>query len=236
MNLKAQIPNLLTLGNALLGVGAIICIFNAQLTTAAYLIVFAAVLDVFDGMVARLLKVSGDLGKQLDSLADAISFGVVPALIATYFAGGTDLNSNQGFVSFFPIVMAAFAVYRLAKFNIDSEQSTVFKGLPTPANALFWISLPLILEYGNPDRFYYSWLQETLNSPEWISLIALICGILMVSNIRLLSLKISSLHPKENIGLYTLLAASVIVFLLLGVAAIPIILLLYLFISIIARP
>ncbi|MFZ5552461.1 MAG: CDP-alcohol phosphatidyltransferase family protein [Bacteroidota bacterium] len=130
--------------------------FEWDLVMAAYLVGIAAVLDFFDGFLARLLKVSGDLGKQLDSLADVVSFGVVPGVVMfqylkftayqdlEYPVNETDYEVWYFYISF---LIPLFSAFRLAKFNIDERQSSGFLGLPTPANAIFFCSIPLIFAF-----------------------------------------------------------------------------------------
>jgi phosphatidylserine synthase len=158
------IPNLFTLGNLFCGCLAIIYAFNWQLDWAAYMVFLAAFLDFFDGFLARLLKVEGELGKQLDSLADMVSFGVVPGIVMFQWLRriyeiefvssapeniGFDfymfnINSVIPWYSYVALIIPIFSCYRLAKFNIDTRQSHGFIGLPTPANAIFFCSLMLI--------------------------------------------------------------------------------------------
>ncbi|HYG52710.1 MAG TPA: CDP-alcohol phosphatidyltransferase family protein [Flavobacteriales bacterium] len=161
----AFIPNLFTLGNLFCGCLAIIFAFNWRLDWAAYMVFLAAALDFFDGFLARILKVSGELGKQLDSLADMVSFGVVPGVVIfqwlRYTAGIESLLVENGiglwglnrllethyyvpWHCYLALSIPVFSCYRLAKFNIDTRQSHGFIGLPTPANALFFCSLFLI--------------------------------------------------------------------------------------------
>lgn len=141
--IKKHIPNSITCLNLLSGALAVIyCLHEGRLDVAGWLIVLAAVFDFFDGMVARLLGVSSPIGKDLDSLADVLSFGLAPAVIMVHALWQVGVGFYEGLV---PLLIAAFAALRLAKFNNDTRQSTSFIGLPVPANALFWIGLQSIL-------------------------------------------------------------------------------------------
>lgn len=154
-----QIPNLLTLSNLLCGCLAINYAFDWEMTMAVYMVGLSAIFDFLDGFVARLLKVTGEMGKQLDSLADVVSFGVVPGVMAFQLIKlslFTDVVNHEGdiyhimdslaYLAFFIPVLSA---YRLAKFNIDTRQTDKFIGLPTPANAVFISSLVLLFFQGN---------------------------------------------------------------------------------------
>jgi len=134
--LKEQVANFFTLLNLVCGVGAILSI--SDLRTASLFVLAGAFFDLLDGLMARALKITSGIGKQLDSLSDMVTFGVVPGLIAN------QLISGYGF-GFVAILIPVFSAIRLAKFNIDSRQSKNFIGLPTPANALFWASLAFII-------------------------------------------------------------------------------------------
>lgn len=141
MRIRAFIPNVLTLCNLLCGCVGIWLLFSGRPGAAGVLVFAAAAFDVFDGMTARLLGVSGPLGVQLDSLADVVSFGVLPALMAfTMMRSQALVWDGLAFAAF---LMALCSAYRLAKFNIDPAQKSSFSGLPTPANAVFWAALCL---------------------------------------------------------------------------------------------
>lgn len=143
--IKKHIPNAITCCNLVSGCVATVFALGGQVGMALLFIIIGAVFDFFDGMSARLLGVSSPIGKELDSLADDVTFGVAPATIAFFELGVMDYHSwlepARGVLPFFAYVMAAFAALRLAKFNLDERQAMGFIGLPTPANALFWGSL-----------------------------------------------------------------------------------------------
>lgn len=143
--IKKHIPNTITCCNLISGCVATAFAFSGQLNLALLFIVIGAVFDFFDGMSARLLKVSSPIGKELDSMADDVTFGVAPATMVFFELGVMDypswLEPARGVLPFFAYVMAAFSALRLAKFNLDERQAMGFIGLPTPANALFWGAL-----------------------------------------------------------------------------------------------
>lgn len=141
--IKKHIPNSITLLNLLSGALAIIyTLHEGKVEMAVYLIILAAVFDFFDGLVARALGVSSPIGKDLDSLADVISFGLAPAVVMVYSLWQSGVSFGLGL---FPLLIAAFAALRLAKFNNDTRQTTSFLGTPVPSNALFWIGLQAIV-------------------------------------------------------------------------------------------
>lgn len=202
-----HLPNTLTAANLFFGCLAIVSIFDANLTGAAWLIGAAAVCDFFDGFAARLLKVQGELGKQLDSLADVVSFGVAPGFIF-YSISQENLEFSNDFVQWLPLILAAsyipylipvFSAFRLAKFNLDTRQSDQFIGLPTPANALFICSIPFALESGP------GFAQEILTSNIFLVLYPVVAAWLMMSEIPMLALKFKSFAWNPNKMRYLLL-------------------------------
>ena len=143
--MRKQIPNIITLLNLFSGTIAITLAFNGNFLGVVIWVVIAAIFDFFDGMAARALKAYSPLGKELDSLADVVSFGVAPAsalfiLMKDSFIYPDALQSISHLIPYIAFLIPVFAAYRLAKFNIDTRQSHSFIGLPTPANGLFWIS------------------------------------------------------------------------------------------------
>jgi CDP-diacylglycerol---serine O-phosphatidyltransferase len=228
-----HIPNFITSLNLASGFIAIIFAANGELVTASWFILAAMIFDFLDGLSARLLKAYSDIGKELDSLADVVSFGVAPALIIyqllnnsiSLFAPAL-VNSNGGRVSLillFPAIMPICGALRLAKFNIDTTQTKSFKGLPIPANALAVISVVIAGNYPK------SQLIDTFTaSPMLLILFTIILSLLMVSRIPLLSLKVSSFKLKGNEGRYILAGLIVIFFLIFGTPAFTLIVPLYL--------
>ena len=145
MKILRHLPNAMTCGHLLCGCVGIVRVFEHDLITASYLIFLAALLDFGDGFVARLLKASSAMGKELDSLADMVTFGVLPAFML-FSLIGQEID-NQSVLPYSAFSIAVFSALRLAKFNIDPRQTDSFIGLPTPANALVVASLPLILAF-----------------------------------------------------------------------------------------
>ena len=242
LSIFKHIPNLITLGNLSFGIIAILFAFGGNLDLASGCIILGAFLDFFDGFFARLLKVNGNLGKQLDSLADLISFGLAPSVIVfqLLFFGETEKYfspSSQNlddytshFIPYIAFLIPLFSAYRLAKFNIDDRQTDSFIGLPTPANALFFISIPFILEY-QQDGF----ISNFICKKETIVISVLVLCLLMVSELKLIALKFKSIKWSENKCRYILIVLSVILLLLLRFEAVPIILILYIVLSIINK-
>jgi len=198
-SIKSQIPNLLTLANLLCGTLIIISAFQLQFVNIAWLAAAALVFDFLDGTAARLLKVSSPMGKELDSFADMVSFGVAPAMVLyNYWENELVVSSEVGevlwlqYLPFFPLLIAAFAGYRLAKFNISEQSNDYFSGLPTPALALAAFSIPLAAEQS---LIINTWLTH----PAFIVLFSGLGGILLVSNIKLFSMKIGSTNKQLNI-------------------------------------
>jgi len=238
MNIKKHIPNLLTLGNLLCGIIATIAAVNSDYVTAASLVVLGIVFDFFDGFVARLLKVSGELGKQLDSLADMVTSGVVPGIIVFKMLSEkyVDVNLLTGefsFTSYLPylgLILTLAACYRLANFNIDTRQSDSFIGLPTPAMTLFVIALPLIPLYSD-NQFFIDLVQNNY----FLIGVTLLLSYLMNAEIPLFSLKFKSFGVKENLLKYGFLVASLIMILILEVISIPSVIILYVLLSVISN-
>jgi len=244
-----QIPNIFTLLNLFFGCLAIVFILQNGLAPtvsdqgdvllllpekiywASAFIGIAAVIDFLDGFVARLLKASSEMGKQLDSLADVVSFGVAPGMIVYQFlrlcfAPQTDwLNISMLWLLPSFIIPCAGA-YRLARFNIDTEQSEGFKGVPIPAAGLLIASSPLIYWYSN-SSFAISLL---LNQWFWYAVILLVSG-LMVSTLPMLALKFKDYSFKNNISKYLLLIIAVVCGILLGFIAVPVVFVVYVLLS-----
>lgn len=249
-----QVPNIFTLFNLFFGCLAIVAILqngiNIQYTEeggqlvalsekmwlGSLFICIAAVIDFLDGFVARLFNATSEMGKQLDSLADVVSFGVAPAMIVFQFLRLAFAKDEDGLnINFIWLTPAFFiamaAAYRLARFNLDTTQTTGFKGLPVPANGFLLASLPLIY-----------WTLDSANiigllTNKWFlyALIVLMCW-LMVSKIPLLAFKFKSRSLKDNFAPAILIAVAVISFLLLQWLAIPVTFLAYIILSLIFKP
>ena len=214
-----RIPNTVTCLNLFSGCVACVMAFEAKYDFALFFIVLSAIFDFFDGMLARLLHVSSPIGKELDSLADDISFGLAPALILYSFLKEDALiypEFLEGFRAYVPYTaffIAVFSALRLAKFNIDERQTSSFIGLPTPANALFWGSLIV----GAGDL-----LLTHVNALVLIGLILLFSW-LLVAEIPMFALKLKDLSWKNNRIRYLFILVSIpllIVFKLSGIAAV----------------
>lgn len=234
MNIKQHIPNLITLGNLFCGTIATIYAVSGNFTQAALFVVLGIILDFFDGFVARLLKVSGELGKQLDSLADMVTSGVVPGVIMfklielNLYAETEVYNSSLIDVSLIGLLITLASCYRLANFNLDTRQSDSFIGLPTPAMCLFVISLPLIYENSNID-----FINELIGSNYFLIFLSLTLSYLMNAEIALFSLKMKSFSIQKNWFMYLFLIVSLCLIIFLNYLSIPIIIILYVLLSII---
>lgn len=224
MNFKRHIPNILTLCNALCGCVGISLIAEGQLVIACFLVFVALFFDYFDGFVARMLHVKSEIGKQLDSLADAITFGVLPAFIAQNL---WLRNSKTDFFTYFPFLLALFSILRLAKFNIDPRQTNSFIGVPTPANAMLWASFPLILQY-QPSHF----AEKILTNSHFLMPLIVLMSFLLVAELPLFALKFQDFSWKNNQIKYIFLILSIIALLMLQFWAIPLLILLYIIFSV----
>ncbi|GAB3703542.1 CDP-diacylglycerol--serine O-phosphatidyltransferase [Spirosoma flavus] len=196
---------------------------RGHLDTAAWLIFIAAVLDFGDGFVARLVKVSGPFGKELDSLADVVTFGVLPAMMVFQLCWFQGLD----IISYGAFLIAVLSALRLAKFNIDTRQSDQFIGLPTPANTLLIAAFPLMERY--QPQFDTLWKNDTVMG------ILIAFSFMLVAEIPLFALKFKSFGWAENRIKYSFLLASVLLLLFLQFAAIPIIILLYILVSLFSK-
>lgn len=228
---------MLTLGNLVCGCIAIAMIFEDKMHIAGLLVIAAAVLDFLDGFVARALKVAGPMGKQLDSLADMVTFGVVPSLITLKLieAGvthmhGTTVEGAGAYVKYGAFAIAAMSAYRLAKFNIDDSQSDSFSGVPTPANAIFWIGIPLALEY-QADAIPTG-ITEWLLNPHLMLVVSLLMSILLIAPIRMLALKFKNYGWKGNAMRYILIAGCAFLLITFRFMGFPLIIVLYVLLSI----
>ncbi|WP_199176749.1 phosphatidylcholine/phosphatidylserine synthase [Tenacibaculum sp. SG-28] len=239
MNIKRHLPNLFTLGNLLCGTIAVIFAVTGDFTSTAIFVASGIGFDFFDGFIARLLQVQGELGKQLDSLADMVTSGVVPGIVMLqllqastamhtvgYF-GYMPLEESISIISFFGLLVTLAACYRLGKFNIDERQSESFIGLPTPAMTLFIVSLPLIVLYA-PDTFFADLIHNTY----FLIAITLIFSWIMNAEIKLFSLKFASYRVNDNITKYVFLIVSLILVVIFQIVSVPLIIGLYVLISI----
>jgi CDP-diacylglycerol--serine O-phosphatidyltransferase len=216
-----HIPNTLTLSNLACGCIGIVQAFQGELMWAAALIWVGAVFDFFDGFAARMLKKPSALGLQLDSLADMVTFGVLPATIVYQLIAQVSAYELLPYAAY---VIALFSALRLAKFNIDERQTDSFIGLPTPACALFVSALPFIQHsHGNVAIMFFS--------PWLLAALALALALLLVSEIHMFSLKFKSFAWQANKLRYTFLILSVVLIITLGFLSIPLVIVLYVSLS-----
>ncbi|MCB9245414.1 MAG: CDP-diacylglycerol--serine O-phosphatidyltransferase [Flavobacteriales bacterium] len=221
MNLRYWIPNGFTLGNLLLGMIAITRATKGDLVFAAYCIALATVFDFLDGFMARMLQAQSGFGKDLDSLADMVTFGVAPSILWYNYA----VHIGDHTYNYLALLLGLAAAVRLARFNNDPRQSNSFIGLPTPAAALFMISIPLILEF---DEFG---MAENLKSTGAVVLTPIFIALLMISPLPLFSLKFRNLNWEDNKHRYGLIVLSVGFIALFNFLAIPLIVVTYILLS-----
>ena len=222
--MKKHIPNTITCCNLISGCIATYFAFLGDYSMALLFIVIGAVFDFFDGMVARLLNVSSPIGKELDSLADDITFGFAPsAIIFSYLCS---FHIHLPIIPFLAFIMAAFSALRLAKFNLDERQSLGFIGLPTPANALFWGSLIVGI---NDSGF-------TFDGIEWIILAgAFLSCYLLIAEIPMFALKFKHWGWKGNEIKYIFILSCVPILLLLGIIGFAVIIAWYVILSFVTK-
>ncbi len=239
MSIKKHIPNSITCLNLLFGCFSIVYALKGNLIFASYFIAIAAVFDFIDGFAARVLKAYSAIGKELDSLADVVSFGVAPGIIVFQLLQLSDnlpvfiIFGKTNLVPFVAFLIPVFSALRLAKFNIDTRQTESFIGLPVPANALFFAAFPLIIkQFAEMCSCMHAYVDFFTNAYLYFVLIV-VFSFLLVSNIPLFSLKVKNLKIKENIYRYLLLVFSIVLFIMFKYIAIPIIIILYIVLSLI---
>ena len=229
MTIKSQIPNVITLLNLFSGCVAVTYASQGEFEWAFFFVCLGIFLDFFDGFFARMFKVQSELGLQLDSLADMVTSGLVPGLVMYEYlkrlVAGLD---TLEFLPFAGFVITLGACYRLANFNIDTRQSDSFIGLPTPANALFIISIPLVILYSDID-----FLDGILNN-EWVLvLICFLSAFIMNAEIPLFSLKVKNFSFQKNALQLFFLLSSVVLLLVFGYLGVTLVILFYVLISIV---
>lgn len=258
-----NIPNLLTASNLLCGILSIFLAFSGQLEASCLLIFLAAIFDFFDGFLARKLNQMSELGKQLDSLADMVTFGVAPGVLVCIvliiqMEGGLANNyfdysfSEASFmrirsfmnelakgnfraidlICFSGLIIPFFSLFRLAKFNVDTRQTENFIGLPTPANTIFFTSFPLLLGHYYARNEWNALLDYLLNPIVFVSIV-LIMSFLLIAEIPLFSLKFKHFNWKGNEIKFIFLGSCLLLILLLFIWSIPIIIILYLILSVV---
>jgi CDP-diacylglycerol--serine O-phosphatidyltransferase len=245
MSIKKHIPNAITCANLFCGCLAIVNAFQGELKWTAYLVGIAAVLDFLDGFAARMLNAYSTIGKDLDSLADMVTFGVVPGVVmfqlcnlafvrvsmndigssGTFGALWTGYNSIQC-LSYVAFSITVFSCIRLAKFNNDSRQTDSFIGLPTPANSILICSFPLVMNTSETFTFYF------LN-PYLIAILSCVLSLLLVSELPLFSLKFKKFGWSNNRLRYVFLAISLLFIILFQFVGIPLIIVFYILLSIV---
>ncbi len=247
MGFKKHIPNAITCCNLLCGCLAIVQVFDGKLVYAAYFVGMAAIFDFFDGFAARMLRVTSPIGKDLDSLADMVTFGVVPGIMMhkllalsffnAVFASKADasvtlrytpeLLQRQELISYIPFIIIIFSAIRLAKFNNDTRQTTSFIGLPTPANAILICSFPLILAFGNSPL-----ASDVIENPYFLIIASVVLSMFLIAEIPLFALKFRTFSWVGNRTRYIFLMLCVILLILFRFTGIPLIILLYVLMSI----
>ncbi len=231
MTIQKHLPNAITLLNLLCGCIAMVFALNKDFEMAFYWVSLGIFLDFFDGFFARLFKVSSPLGLQLDSLADMVTSGVVPGIVMYQLMSSSSSFPQWGWATepwpFLGFLITLGSCYRLANFNIDTRQTDSFIGLPTPANALFILSLPLVIEFSN--SFF---ILELLTSP-WILLVITLLSVYMLNaEIPLFSLKIKKFSWKGNALQFSFLGASLLLLLFFQYLGIPLVIVLYVLLSV----
>ena len=238
MGIKKHIPNAITLLNLLAGLLALIHAFNGNYNEAFSLVCLGIFFDFWDGFFARIWKVQSPIGLQLDSLADMVTSGVVPGLVMYKMLG--DIQENQskynltedtyfmGVVPYLGFLITLASCYRLAKFNVDTRQTDSFIGLPTPANALLIMSIPMIQFHSE-----FEWLVDFLSNPYVLVGITVLSSYLLNAEIPLFSLKVKNFSWEKYKMQVVFLIISVILIALLEFIAIPIIILLYVILSVV---
>lgn len=245
--MRKQIPNIITSLNLLCGCVAIIFAVSGDLISATFFAFAGIFLDFFDGLVARLLHAQSQVGLQLDSLADVVTSGVVPGivmvqLLSQAFTGANmeittlfnDSLSQSSWIHFMPftgLLIAVASGYRLAKFNVDTSQKTSFIGLPTPANTFLILSIPLILNFQATPA-----LKTFVLDPWFLIALTLLSCVLLNAKLPLFGLKFKTWNFKDNALRYVFLMVSVLLLAFVKFMAIPIVIFLYILVSLLWKP
>jgi len=242
--LKKHIPNFVTLLNVLCGSIAVLFAVNGHMTATAFFVILGIFFDFFDGLLARKLKVQSELGLQLDSLADMITSGLVPGIVMFHLLSLTvddfslveptdyltNFFSDIEWLPFFGLLITLASAYRLATFNISTNQSDSFIGLPTPANTLLIISFPLIMEHQNNDM-----MNTIILNPWFLIGVTLLSSFLLNSKIKLIALKFKNWSFKDNAARYLLIILALILLIIFKFAGIPLIIILYILMSLASK-
>jgi CDP-diacylglycerol--serine O-phosphatidyltransferase len=231
MTIKKHIPNSITLLNLLCGCIAMVFVTNLEFEMAFYLVCLGIFLDFFDGFFARLLKVSGPLGLELDSLADMVTSGVVPGYVMFFMLSNSQHEISTHFMlPYVGFIITMGSCYRLAVFNIDTRQTNSFIGLPTPANALFILSLPLVIKYSD------SIIVLEILTNQWVLvIITFFSAYILNAEIPLFSLKIKKFNIKDNALQIVFVFLSFVLLVFLQFAGIPLVIIGYVLLSIVSN-
>lgn len=242
-----QIPNIITSLNLLCGCVAIMFAVSGDLVSASFFAFAGIFLDFFDGLAARVLNAQSQVGLQLDSLADVVTSGVLPGIvmvqllsealtgtsldITAIFSSTSNNTSIESYLPFIGLLIAVASGYRLAKFNVDTRQTTSFIGLPVPANTLLILSLPLIISFQASQQ-----ITEVILTPWFLIIITLVSCVLLNAEIPLFGLKFKTWNFKDNAVRYLFLISSILLLVVLKFIAIPIIIFLYILVSLFWKP
>ncbi len=223
MRFKKHIPNAITCLNLACGMAGIYYVLEGNITYGTYFIIAAAIFDFLDGWVARLLKVHSEIGKQLDSLADLVTFGVLPSFVVFKLL---EDGFTAPLIPFLAFLVGIQSALRLAKFNVDTRQSDQFIGLPTPANALLLSTLPFLAEKSQMVQQWISWGYPLL-------VFTLIMAYLLTAELPLIALKFKSYQLKDNLFRYLVILTGLISLVTFGIGGIPFVILAYIVLSLI---
>lgn len=242
-----QIPNIITSLNLLCGCVAIMFAVSGDLVSASFFAFAGIFLDFFDGLAARVLNAQSQVGLQLDSLADVVTSGVLPGIvmvqllsealtgtsldISAIFSDTANNTSIESYLPFTGLLIAVASGYRLAKFNVDTRQTASFIGLPVPANTLLILSLPLIISFQASQQ-----ITEVILTPWFLIIITLVSCVLLNAEIPLFGLKFKTWNFKDNAVRYLFLISSILLLVVLKFIAIPIIIFLYILVSVFWKP
>jgi CDP-diacylglycerol---serine O-phosphatidyltransferase len=229
---KAHIPNFITLLNLFSGSIAVIYALEGNMKLTALFLCLGIFFDFFDGLLARKLKVQSELGVQLDSLADMVTSGLVPGLVLFYLLGLAPQPSweTHNLLPYFGLLVTLASAYRLAKFNISENQSDAFIGLPTPANALLIIALPLILDFQNNDV-----INAIILNPWFLIGVTILSCFLLNAPIKLIALKFKTWNFKDNASRYILILLSLVLLIVFQFAGIPLVIISYIILSLVSK-
>ncbi len=224
---RKHLPNFITCANLFSGCVGIVLAFQGEMIFAAYALFLAAIFDFFDGFASRVLQSFSGIGKDLDSLADMVSFGVLPSVILyQLFLQAPQIDKVSTYLNFSAFLIPVFSALRLAKFNTDTRQAEIFIGLPTPANAILIASFPLILQQ-------YPSLSRYILNPYGLTVFIIVMCALLVMEMPLMSLKFKNRDFNRNIYRYLLLLFSAILILFFKFVAVPVVIFIYITLSII---